>query len=114
MKHTMKLHDTPYNMIKSGCKTIELRLYDEKRRSITIGDKIEFVHSKDSEKTLLCHVIAIHKFNSFEELYNHLPLLKCGYTQSNILSASPSDMDLYYSKEDQNKYGAVGIEFELC
>ena len=43
MKHIMNLNDTPYNMIKSGRKTIELRLYDEKRRMISIGDEIEFV-----------------------------------------------------------------------
>lgn len=32
MTHSMKLKDNPFNKIASGEKTIELRLYDEKRK----------------------------------------------------------------------------------
>lgn len=32
MKHQMKLNNEPFESIKNGTKTIELRLYDEKRR----------------------------------------------------------------------------------
>ena len=49
-------------------------------------------------------------FDSFKELYNSLPLLECGYTENDIDTASQSDMDVYYSKEQQKKYGAVGIK----
>lgn len=112
MKHLMNLHSAPFEKIRSGKKTIELRLYDEKRRLISIGDEIEFVSSSDSTQSLNCRVIALHKFSSFEELYNNLPLLKCGYTENDISTASPDDMDLYYSKENQNKYGVIGIEIE--
>lgn len=114
MKHIMKLQDAPYHMMKSGRKTIELRLYDEKRQMIAMNDEVEFIHSNDPEKTLLCRVIALHRFPSFEELYRNLPLLQCGYTENNISTASPSDMDLYYSKEQQERYGVIGIEIELC
>ena len=31
MKYEMRLHDGPFKLIKAGSKTIELRLYDEKR-----------------------------------------------------------------------------------
>jgi ASC-1-like (ASCH) protein len=42
MKHEMRLHDGPFKLIKAGSKTIELRLYDEKRQEIKVGDEIEF------------------------------------------------------------------------
>lgn len=113
MKHTMKLHDAPYDMIKSGRKTIELRLYDEKRRMISVGDEIEFLNSKNPDMALHCRVLNIHKFPSFGDLYKELPLLKCGYTEEDIATASPSDMDLYYSSDKQEKYGVIGIEIEL-
>ena len=32
MKHEMKLNNGPFEQIKNGTKTIELRLYDEKRK----------------------------------------------------------------------------------
>ncbi|MBQ1852397.1 MAG: ASCH domain-containing protein, partial [Lachnospiraceae bacterium] len=38
----MQLQPEPFDLIKSGAKTIELRLYDEKRRKIRIGDEIVF------------------------------------------------------------------------
>lgn len=113
MKHVMNLHSAPFEMIRSGRKTIELRLYDEKRRRISIGDEIKFVSASNSTISLNCRVIALHKFDSFEDLYNCLPLLRCGYTEKDISTASPHDMDVYYSKENQKKYGVVGIEIEL-
>ena len=44
------------------------------------------------------------------EKYKSLPLLKCGYTTDNIDTATPTDMEQYYSVEEQKKYGVVGIE----
>lgn len=113
MKHFMKLHNEPFMYIKSGLKAIELRLNDEKRRSICVGDEIEFSNTSDKNQTLNCKVVALHHFPSFDELYRSLPLLKCGYTPQDIAAASPSDMDMYYSKEEQQKYGVLGIEIKL-
>ena len=45
MTHQMQLQPEPFSMIKSGVKTIELRLYDEKRRKIRIGDEILFTNT---------------------------------------------------------------------
>ncbi|MBQ2893375.1 MAG: 23S rRNA (uracil(1939)-C(5))-methyltransferase RlmD [Oscillospiraceae bacterium] len=110
--HQMKLHAEPFAMIKSGEKTIELRLYDEKRQQIREGDLIVFTCTATGEK-LTAKVQKLHRFASFEELYRSLPLLQCGYTAEDIDSASPADMESYYSKEEQQKYGVVGIELAL-
>lgn len=110
--HNMKLFTFPFEMIKSGQKTIELRLYDEKRQLINVGDTIIFTSTQTGEK-LTAKVIKLHIFDSFKELYSALPLLKCGYTEKDIDTAHPSDMDAYYSIEEQNKYGVIGIEICL-
>ena len=112
MLHQMNLHAAPFDMIARGIKTIELRLYDEKRRRIAVGDEIVFTHSKEAARTLRCRVVALHIFPSFAELYNALPLLKCGYTEDDISTASPDDMELYYTKEQQANCGVVGIEIQ--
>ncbi len=112
MTHQMNLHAEPFDKIAGGIKNIELRLWDEKRRRIKVGDEIEFTHSKDSTRTLRCRVVALHIFSSFAELYASLPLLKCGYTEDDIDTADPSDMDLYYTKEQQAACGVVGIEIQ--
>ena len=109
--HEMKLHASPFEMIKRGEKTIELRLYDEKRQKIKAGDIIIFTNTSTGE-ALRASVKKLHRFDNFEELYRSLPLLQCGYTTEDVESAQPSDMEQYYSREEQEKYGVVGIE--LC
>lgn len=112
MRYTMKLDEVPFEQIANGTKTIEMRLNDEKRRKIVIGDEIEFT-SLLSAKTLLAKVINKYVFSSFEELYVKLPLEKCGYTNENIDFASPHDMFKYYSLDQQFEDGVVGIELSL-
>lgn len=113
MQHTMRLNKEPFEMIKSGKKTIELRLYDEKRKMISEGDKIEFINTSDESQRIYCTVLKLHRFDSFRTLYSFLPLLKCGYTERDIDFASSTDMEKYYSREEEAKYGVVGIELSL-
>ena len=109
----MQLHQEPFEMVKNGTKTIELRLNDEKRRRIRIGDCITFLNRADSAESLTARVTALYPFDSFEELYRTLPLDKCGYDVESMEEAAASDMDVYYTREEQERYGAVGIEIEV-
>jgi len=109
----MNLTPAPLKMIREGRKTIELRLYDEKRKQISIGDIITFVNTEDKDDELTARVTDLYVFNTFDELYKKLPLLECGYTEDDIASASPSDMELYYPKDKQKLYGVVGIKLSL-
>ena len=113
MEFTMKLHASPFEMISSGEKTIELRLYDEKRRQISVGDTIRFSDINDASKTLLTKVKELFVFDSFEALYKALPLTECGYTDETVRTASPEDMREYYTPEQEKKYGVLGIKVEL-
>lgn len=107
--HEMRLNHAPFRMIKSGEKSVELRLYDEKRRRIAVGDTITFTET-DTGEQMTVSVKALHVFPSFAELYRALPLTACGYTEAELTSAGPDDMLAYYSAEQQQKYGVVGIE----
>ena len=107
--HYMKLHNDPFNLIKSGTKTIELRLNDLKRQKIKVGDLIEFTNRVTDEK-MLVRVIDLIKFNSFSDLYNNFSKVSMGYREDE--EANPSDMELYYSLEEQEKYGVLAIKIE--
>lgn len=109
MRHSMRLKAAPFQMIWQGHKTIELRLYDEKRQKLQPGDEIEFEELADHSRKMVVEVVALHRFASFEALYAALPLLKCGYLPGE--PAHHRDMLDYYSAEEQSKYGVVGIEF---
>ena len=53
MRHEMKLNNSPFVSIKNKTKTIELRLNDDKRQKINVGDEIEFINNMTSEKLLV-------------------------------------------------------------
>ena len=112
MTHYMNLCSEPFNSIKDKEEIYELRLLDSKRQKLKVGDTITFTNL-DNKETLSVKVVGLHKFSSFEELYNNLPLDKCGYNKSNISKANPKDMEKYYPKEKQSQYGVVGIEISL-
>lgn len=110
MKHKMNLWDDSFKAIKAGWKTIEMRLNDEKRSKIEIGDEIEFTNTKTNE-VLICEVINIYKYNDFKELYKNHNKISIGYREDEI--ANPNDMLMYYSKDNIDKYGVLGIEITL-
>ena len=72
MLHKMKLNESPFEMIKNGTKTIEFRLYDEKRQGVKIGDKIEFSKLPDLQEKLLVDVLELYQEDTFERLFRKL------------------------------------------
>ena len=100
MNHTMKLNPLPFAQIRSGTKTIELRLNDEKRRQLRMGDTITFTQT-DSGETMTVRITALHSYPGFAELFAALGTERCG---------GAVDMDRYYLPELQRRYGALGIE----
>ena len=109
----MRLNPAPLKKIKAGQKKYELRLYDKKRRKLNKGDFIEFTNTENDQEQLMVKVEELKLFESFEELYGELSLLEFGYSQGDLSTASPKDMQSYYSKSQQEKYGVVGIRLSL-
>ena len=109
----MKLQPKPFQRIAREEKTIELRLNDEKRKMINVGDTIIFTNIDDNDSKISAVVVKLHRFDSFRQLYDMLPLDKCGYLSDEIDTASPLDMEAYYSIDKQSQYGVLGIEIKL-
>lgn len=110
MIHKMKLWNESFKKIKNKTKTIEMRLCDEKRSIILIGDFIEFTNTNSGE-TLECIVTNLYKYETFEELYKYHNKIAIGYNEDD--EANPSDMLAYYSDENIKKYGVIGIEISV-
>ena len=87
-----------------------MRLFDEKRRKVGIGDIIEFTDMETDEK-LRCEVKRTFVYRSFRELYSHHDAASLGYKAGERVD--PDDMLEYYKKEDVDKYGVVAIEIAL-
>ena len=108
--HFMKLAKEPFDKIASGQKIIESRLFDEKRQLISIGDEIEFSQNDDSTKVSKTKVKALHRYDSFENLFLDFPSEYFGGDSKEFLI---EEISRFYPKEEQQKYGVVGIWIEL-
>lgn len=107
MIHQMKLNDDPFERVKNGTKTIEFRLYDEKRRKVKIGDKIEFSKLPDLQEKILVDVLDLYTEPSFEELFEKI------YKDKEQAQQKANAMYEIYSPENEKKYGVVGIKIKL-
>lgn len=108
--HYMNLYPESFILVKNKAKTIEMRLYDDKRKQVKIGDLIVFKNT-ETKQELITEVIDLKVFNSFEELYSKYPKKMLGY--NNEETANPKDMNKYYSDENIKKYGTLAIEIQL-
>ena len=105
MIYRMKLQNEPFNQIKLGTKEMEIRLNDDKRKMFKINDYIEFTNISTLE-IMFVKVTNLYHFESFEKLFNNFDnsILGCG---------SYEEMYKYYSREEENKYGILGIEIKV-
>lgn len=107
MIHNMSLKEKYFNLIIKGEKTIELRLFDDKRQKIQIGDKIKFMNNDISFEV---NVIGLVRAQTFKELFNIIPVTRCGFTSE---EDALFIMEQFYSKEMQRKNGVIGIVVKL-
>jgi len=112
MEHEMKLQAKYYDYILKGTKRIELRLNDEKRQLIKIGDIIEFQKEPELKETFKVKVIGLLNYDSFDNLFNDFDisiLADSEMTKDELKNV----LEEFYTKDKQNEYGVIGIKIEL-
>ncbi|MBR2743718.1 MAG: ASCH domain-containing protein [Clostridia bacterium] len=107
MLHKMKLKEDPFERIKNGTKTVEFRLYDEKRKEIKVGDIIEFSKLPDLQEKILVNVLELYKEDTFEDLFRKL------YTDEEEIIRKTEFMHSFYLPEKEKEYGVLGIKIKL-
>jgi len=110
MKHFMRLQNRYFAMIRDYLKTIELRLFDEKRRKINIGDKIEFLNI-DTDESLLTVVVDIITAASFDELCSIIDIKQTGFADKISLL---KEINNIYSVEKTRLYGVMAIKIKIA
>lgn len=107
--HTMNLQPKYFNFVKNGTKRIELRLNDEKRQQLQLGDVIEF---SDGDSSLKAEIIGLLRYTSFVDLFEDFdaPILAdISMTKAEILEA----LEEFYTPEKQAQYGVLGIKIRI-
>ncbi len=112
MEHEMKLQPKYYNYILNGTKRIEIRLFDEKRQQIKIGDTIKFLKEPELNESFKARVVGLLRYNSFEDMFKDFDvsiLADKSMTKEELISI----LETFYTKEKQQEYGVLGIRIEL-
>ncbi len=112
MIHEMKLQPEYYNFILNGTKRIEIRLYDEKRQSIKLGDTIKFLKEPELSESFNAKVIGLLRYNSFKDMFKDFDisiLSDKSMTKEELIKV----LEQFYTKEKQEQYGVLGIRIEL-
>ena len=108
----MKLQPKYYNYILYGTKRIEIRLFDEKRKNIKIGDTIKFFKEPDLDLFFEAKVTGLLMYNSFSDMFKDYDislLADKSMTKDELINV----LENFYTKEKQDQYGVLGIRIEL-
>ncbi len=108
--HEMNLQPRYFDFIKDGTKRIELRLFDEKRQQIQLGDIIEFTKSEDDK--FKAEVIGLLRYNSFNDLFEDFDisiLADKSMTKQELLDV----LSEFYTPEKQAEFGVLGIRLKI-
>ena len=106
MIHEMKLQPEYFNFILNGTKRIEIRLNDEKRQNIKLGDKIKFLKEPDLNESFEAQVIGLLRYNSFEEMFKDYDisiLSDKSMTKEELISV----LEQFYTNKKQFKKSMV-------
>ncbi|MGN1379338.1 MAG: ASCH domain-containing protein, partial [Bacilli bacterium] len=112
MEHEMKLQSKYYDFILKGTKRIEIRLFDEKRQKIKLGDTIKFLKEPLLNESFKVKVVELLRYDSFEDMINDFDismLANKSMTKEELIST----LESFYSRKKQKQYGVLGIKFEL-
>ena len=112
MIHKMKLQSKYFDFMLRGTKRIEIRLNDEKRQLIKIGDIIEFERFSELNDSFKTRVVELIKYNNFDELVKDFDisiLADKSMTKYELIN----ELTQFYPEEKQQKYGVLAIRIEL-
>ena len=77
--HYMNLLEEPFLMIEQGIKTVEMRLCDEKRRKLRVGDVIVFA---SMGREIRAAVKGLYIYEDFHELVSDFSPAELGFPES--------------------------------
>lgn len=96
--------------MRDGHKKIELRLYDEKRQLLQVGDTIEFLREPGQQDKISTEVAGLLRYRAFADLVQDFPASVFGHTNTEDVLAN---VRKFYSEEDEVRYTVLGIRIRL-
>lgn len=104
--HTMTLQPTPFSRMKYGLKTVEVRVFDEKRSNVAVGDDVTFKLATDPAQVIVTRVVGLTRYATFQELFSAVPRSTLGMKAEEEWQG----VYQYYTKEEEQEKGVLAIK----
>ena len=111
MEMIIHLDSDVFETVDKGFKNVEGRVNDEKRRKLSIGDKLIFLKRPDEIEKIEAIVEDLVYYKDFNEMikdYSMKEIYLDKYSKDYYLEL----IKRFYSDEEINKYGVVAIKFK--
>ncbi len=107
----LRLDSDIFEIVKNGSKDVEIRLNDEKRQKLNIGDKLIFANRSNEDEKIEACVVGLDYYKDFLEVsntYEMKRIYKDGASKEEFNDLAKR----FYSDEEISKYGIVAISFK--
>ena len=108
MEMICHLDEDIYSLVDKGIKDVEVRVNDEKRRKLNIGDNVIFINRGNENETLTTTILSLDYYDNFEELVRHYDIERM-YTKDITKEDFVKLLERFYTKEEQEEYGVVAL-----
>lgn len=108
----MKLNPESFNLIKERKKTVEIRLLDEKRKALRIGEQIEFSKRPELTEKVLVEIIDLKKLPDFQSLFEKFTITDFGYPEDFDKKTFLEDLYKIYPPEEEKLFGVIAIKIK--
>lgn len=111
-RYDLHLQPIYFDLIKSGEKTLEGRLFKNDKRNYNIGDVLTFYREPENKNTINAIILDKFRFDNFDEMAENLKKEDLGFSNS----TKQEMIDVYrgiYSKENEKKYGVVVFKIKV-
>ena len=94
-------------------KIIEIRLFDEKRQKVNLGDTITFSKLPDLDEQITVKVVALLCYKTFAELVDDFSMDYFGYPEDYDKGEFVESIYTVYTKEQEAQHDVLGIKIML-
>lgn len=113
MNFKMKLKDPHFNNVLQKKKIYEIRLYDEKRKNMNIGDEINIIHNDDSSKSYNVIIIEVKVYKSFKKAIEDSGFKNVIPDAKDFNEALQIYMNIPGYSDNEEKFGVVRFKLQL-
>jgi ASC-1-like (ASCH) protein len=104
----MGLYGEYFKSIKEDKKKIEVRLNDEKRRTIKVGDTIGFIKVPEQDETLQIEVTKLKIYDTFQAMYEDIPFQDFDCEDFTLQEMVDGTYEIY-TPEQEKGWGTLAI-----